>query len=85
MEANTLFRLVLVFDYCIIGFDKTFNYIFQTGLMKRLKLVNDGGTVGIGYLISYYTPHTFHCMKMSAVALFNANGMFDVVQVLIRV
>ena len=47
MEANTLFRLVLVFDYCIIGFDKTFNYIFQTGLMKRLNLVNDGGMVGM--------------------------------------
>ena len=32
MGANTLFRLVLVFSYCVIGFDKTNDDIFQTGL-----------------------------------------------------
>jgi len=47
MGANTLFRLVLVFDYCVIDSDKTYNYIFQTGLMNRLALVSDGGTVGM--------------------------------------
>lgn len=38
MGTNTFFRLVLVFDYCIIGLDKTCNDIFQTGLMKSLWL-----------------------------------------------
>ena len=56
MGTNTYFRLVLVFDYCIIGLDKTCNDIFQTGLMKRLWLNQAPHSWGFfGYLTYDYT------------------------------
>ena len=35
MGANTSFRLELVFGHCVIDFDKTYNYIFQKGVIKH--------------------------------------------------
>ena len=38
MGTNTLFRLVLVFGYCVIGFNKTCNDILETGInYKHIK------------------------------------------------